>query len=493
MREERDESYSHVLKYTGIFGGVQGINILIGLVRNKAMALLLGAGGMGLSALMTSAQNFAAQCTSLGISFGAVPRLSEYHEHDDDAQLSFYIQVTRLWSMIAAVLGCIFCVLVSPLINDLSFAWGNHTLHYAMLAVSVAVMAIAGGETAILKATRRLGALAKIQVFSAVISVVISVALYYFFYHSGVVPAIVMTAIVTMLTTIAYSYRYYPLRLHFNSSHLKQGAGMVKLGVAFVVAAAIGSASEMFIRSFLNVEGGLNDVAFYNAAYMISITYAGMVFSAMETDYFPRLSGVAHDIQATNETVNKQTEVSLLLLSPMLAALMAMMPVLIPLLFSKEFLPIVGMAQVAVLAMYFKVLTLPVAYITLARGHSLSFLFLESAYFVVLVLSVVVGYTYWDIYGTGVAIVVAHIFDYLMIYAYAHDRYSYRSTATISRYAIVQLSIGVLAFCVSLLGTGWTYWIAEAALAFVSTAYSIYILRQKTHLWEALRRKLLRI
>ena len=40
--EEHDESYSHVLKYAGIFGGVQGLNILLGLVRNKIVALLLG-------------------------------------------------------------------------------------------------------------------------------------------------------------------------------------------------------------------------------------------------------------------------------------------------------------------------------------------------------------------------------------------------------------------------------------------------------------------
>jgi hypothetical protein len=36
---------------------------------------------------------------------------------------------------------------------------------------------------------------------------------------------------------------------------------------------------------------------------------------------------------------------------------------------------------------------------------------------------------------------------------------------------------------------GWAYWITEAALTFVSTAYSLYILHQKTHLWEALMRK----
>jgi hypothetical protein len=36
---------------------------------------------------------------------------------------------------------------------------------------------------------------------------------------------------------------------------------------------------------------------------------------------------------------------------------------------------------------------------------------------------------------------------------------------------------------------GWPYWIAEAALTVVSTAYSLHVLRQKTHLWESLKRK----
>ena len=265
---------------------------------------------------------------------------------------------------------------------------------------------------------------------------------------------------------------------------------MVKLGVAFVVAAAIGSASEVLIRAFLNVEGGLDDVGFYNAGYMITITYAGMVFSAMESDFFPRLSAVNQDVAKTNETVNKQMEVSLLLLSPMLVALMMMLPVLIPLLFTSEFLPVVGMAQVAILAMFFKVLTLPVAYITLARGRSLSFLFLETSYFVVFVIFMVFGFRLWGLYGTGVAIVAAHVFDYLMINGYAYWKYDYRCTTQVLRYAGVQMMVGIVAFVISCVADGWFYWIAEAALTIVSTAYSVHILRQKTHLWEALMRKI---
>ncbi|MBR4920776.1 MAG: oligosaccharide flippase family protein [Prevotella sp.] len=489
MEEKRNESYNHVLKYTWIFGGVQGIVILISLVRNKFMALLLGAGGIGFNALLVSAQNFASQCTNMGISFGAVPRLSDYYEQQRQDMLDYYIQVIRLWSLIASLLGFVFCIVISPLINDLSFTWGNHTLHYAMLALAVAMIAITGGETAILKATRRLGSLARIQIYTAVTSVFLSVPLYYFFEHSGVVPAIVLIAGMSMLTTILYSYRCYPLRLHFSRNQLKEGAGMVKLGLSFVLAAAIGSAAEMLIRAFLNVEGSLNEVGLYNVGYMLTITYAGIVFSSMETDYFPRLSAVSKDIVKTNEMVNKQMEVSLLLLSPMLVVLLTALPILVPLLFSAEFLPVVSMAQVAVLAMYFKVLSMPIAYVTLARSYSLSYLLLETSYFVVLVTAIVVGFRTWGIWGTGLAIVIAHVAELMIVGGYAYWQYHYCCTWTIVRYAMIQMLIGFIAYAVSCLTDNWLYWITEAALILISTAYSIYILRQKTHLWEALMRK----
>ncbi len=491
QRSEND-NYDHVLKYTSVFGGVQGLVILIGLVRNKFMALLLGAGGMGLNSLLVSVQSFASQCTNLGISFGAVPRLSGYYEQQRTELVEYYIQVIRLWSMIAAVLGCLFCVMVSPLINDLSFTWGNHTLHYAMLGLSVAMIAITGGETAILKATRRLGALARVQIYIVVASVILSIPLYYFFRHSGVVPAIVLIAGAGMLVTIGYSYRLYPLKLQFSKKQLKHGASMIRLGLAFVLAAAIGSASEMLIRAYLNVEGGLDFVGLYNVGFMLTITYAGMVFSAMESDYFPRLSGVCKDMAKTNETVNKQIEVSLLLLSPMLVALIMLLPILIPILFSREFMPVVGMAQVTVLAMYFKVQTMPIAYITLARSLSLSYLLLETCYFVVLVVAVVVGFRHWGLWGTGLAIVIAHLFEYMMVGGYSYMYYGYRTTKTVLRYAGIQATIGFAAYGVTLVAEGWPYWIAEAALTLVSTAYSVHLLHQKTHLWESLKRKFMK-
>lgn len=480
MKQESSDNYGHVLKYTGVFGGVQGLVILIGLVRNKFMALLLGASGMGFNALFVSAQSFASQCTNLGISYGGIPKLSGYYEQNRTKLVEYYIQVIRLWSIIAAVLGCLFCIAVSPLINNLSFTWGNHTLHYAMLGVSVAMLAITGGETAILKATRKLGAVARVQIYTVVASVILSIPLYYFLRHSGVVIAIVLIAGAGMLVTISYSYRYHPLNLQFRKSQLKYGLSMIRIGMAFVLAAAVGSASEMVIRAFLNIEGGLDIVGMYNVGFMLTITYAGMVFSAMESDYFPRLSGVCKDITKTNEMVNKQTEVSLLLLSPMLVGLIMLLPVLIPLLFSREFMPVVGMAQVAVMAMYFKVMTMPVAYITLARSLSLSYLLLETSYFVVLVAAVIFGFRHWGLWGTGLAVMFAHVFECIVVGGYSYFYYGFRSNAMVLQYALVQFTIGLAAYCVTLTVEGWPYWMAEGALTLISAAYSFSVLRHKS-------------
>ena len=82
---DNSNSYRHILKYTGVFGGVQGINVLISLVRNKFVALLLGPGGMGLVSLLNTALSFISQATNLGIATSAVRHISElYNEGEED-------------------------------------------------------------------------------------------------------------------------------------------------------------------------------------------------------------------------------------------------------------------------------------------------------------------------------------------------------------------------------------------------------------------------
>ena len=72
---------------------------------------------------------------------------------------------------------------------------------------------------------------------------------------------------------------------------------------------------------------------------------------------------------------------------------------------------------------------------------------------------------------------------------YAYKKYGYRCSATVFRYAAVQMLLGLLVFLLTLSVSGVTYWLLGALLVAVSSLFSLQILRQKTHLWQALTRR----
>lgn len=489
--EESRKGYGHVLKYTGIFGGVQGLNILIGLVRNKLVAVILGPAGMGLASLFNTTVNFISQATNLGLPVSAVKHLSEVADSGDSGLINHQIRIIRAWALLTAVIGMLVCIVAGPILSSSAFSWGDHTLHFVLLAPAVGLLAITGGETAILKATRRLRQLAVIQVSAVLASLLISVPIYSLFGQPGIVPVIVLMALTTMLLTIFYSFRYYPLQMRCSRGLLGEGMQMVRLGLAFVFGGIITSGSEILTRSFLNVYGTLDEVGLYNAGYMLIITLAGIAASAMEADYFPRLSAVNADRQAVNTIVNQQIEVSLLLLSPMLVLFIVGLPILLPLLYSSRFMPVVAMTQVAAFSIYLKVITTPMEYITLAKGHSVAFVVLDGVFVISQVALIMLCYHSWGLFGAGVALSLSYVAELIVMLLYAGLRYRYFLSSRVCLYVLVQLPLGISAYVLTLCAYGWLYWLLGTAIFLFSAAFSLYILYQKTSLWNKLKQRFL--
>lgn len=482
-------SYRHILKYTSLFGGVQGLSVAISLVRNKVVALLLEPSGMGLVSLFSVAISFVSQVTSLGLPFSAVRHVSELYEEGNATATARFVGVVRCWCLLTALVGTVAFAVLGTLFSDSLFALDGYQLHFVLLSPIVAMTAITGCETALLKGARRLKRLATVQIWSVVAALAVSVPIYWFFGFSGIVPVLLLCSAANMILTLRQSLRSFPLDMTmFNRQSLGRGGGMVRLGVAFQVAGLFTYGTEMVIRAFLNNCGDLNTVGLYNAGFTLVMTYGGLVFTAMETDYFPRLSSVNHDNRMVVELANRQIEVTLLLMSPLLVAMTLFLPLLVPFLYSGKFAPIVAMAQVAVFALYFKSVTSPVAYITLAKGRSKSFVVLEAAYAIMFVALFVFLYRCWGLFGTGVALAVANLLDLVMITLYANRCFGYRPTAQVLHYAALQYPIGAAAYAVTLLYSSWLYWVVGVALLAVSAGISLYIIiYKKTGCWPLRR------
>lgn len=238
---KRNNAYANILKYTSLFGGVQALSILVALVRNKLVAVLLGHMGVGLITLFNSTIRFIGDSTNLGIGTSAVKHISEAHAHGDEQVTNKTVRIVRAWSAITAILGMATCALLSPLLSKYTFGWGKHTFHFLLLSPIVAMTAIMGGELAILKGTRHLGALARISIINVVMALILSAPLFIIWRSKAIVPSMIIVAFAQLVVTMAYSYRFHPLKLSFNRAILREGSTMVKLGVGFFLAGMFGS------------------------------------------------------------------------------------------------------------------------------------------------------------------------------------------------------------------------------------------------------------
>ena len=487
--ENNSSSYRHILKYTGIFGSIQGLNILMALIRSKFVAILLGPDGMGLISLFNSTAKLITDSTSFGIPMSAVKNISEAFSKNDETEVKKNIRVVRSWSLLLAVLGMVVCMFAGPLVDAVAFNWGNHTLHFILLSPIVGLSIVTGGETAILKGTQRLKGLASISSLNVLLSLITTVPIYYFWGEKGIVPSLVLIALIQMLLTIRYSLRYYPAKFDFSRATLGQGAGMIRLGIAFVLAGVMGSGVEFAIRSWLNNYGTLDTVGLYNAGYMVIVTYGGMVFSALESDYFPRLSAITSDTAARNITINNQMEVLLLLISPMIVGLIVFMPVIVPLLLSGKFVPAITMMQIMALSLYCRSLVLPMQYLPLSCGDSYSYLFLEAVYDILIFVVTIVLYANYGLAGAGAAITLICIIDVVLTIFYLRVRYAYVFSPCIIKYLLIQVPFGISALLLSHLSCGWLYWVVGLIMIIVSTIISLILIKIKGFVRDEIRNK----
>lgn len=487
-------TYDHVIKYTSLFGGVQGLGLLASIVRNKLVAELLGPAGLGLISLYNAAATLLSNSTNFGISFSAVRHVSELYEEGDKEALERFIQVVRTWSMAAALLGMVVCAALSPLLSISYFEDTTQWLSFIWLSPVVGLMALTGGELAILKGTRCLRRVALQSLINSLCALVISVPLFYVWGERAILCSLVMVALCTFVTTLYFSARSYPVTFKYGYlGTFTEGKKMVSLGTAFILAGILGSGVEFLIRAYMVQRGSEADVGMYSAGYLLTVTYASMVFTAMETDFYPRLSAVNHDIRKSNDVVNRQIEASVLLIAPMLVALWVALPMLLSLFYNEEFLPVVAMAQCAIFGMYMRSVALPISYLSLAKGRSRVYLFTESVYDVAAVCLIVCGYTLDGLRGAGIALSLAATFDLLLVWLTARRLYGFVLYGKALKMLAVQLPFGVLTFLVTTCTEGLAYWLLGGLCLLCSGCVSVRILLKETtllqSLWDKVKRR----
>ena len=410
---KKTSAYNHVMKSTGLLGGVQAFYILMSVVRNKLTAMLIGTAGIGLADLYCRSMELLGNTTNFGIAFSAVRRLSSLYEEGDPRAMAYYVRLVRTWTFLTALFGALVCIAFSPLLSQLTTDSYDSIGSFCLLAPAVAFTTLAGGEIAILKGMRRLKHLALVSAAGALATVLLTIPLYATLGMKGILPVIVATTATTFLlnlraSTRLFPYRISPLRKHF----LRQGGKMLRLGSAYIAAGIIGSATELLIRTIIvDADQRYHSAGLYAAGLTLTVSYARLIFVAMDADYFPRLSAAMKDQERTNTTNNQQIDVLVLLMAPFLMIFAICLNWIVPLLYTSKFLGVIPMVLCALPYMFFKAIYSPIAYLPLAAGRSRLYLCAELMYYVAFALAVVTGFKMGGLAGAGIGLSVANMVD----------------------------------------------------------------------------------
>ena len=487
-----DTTYDHVIKYTGLFGGVQGITMLVSLVRNKIVSVLLGPDGLALINIFNNVIKLANQSTNFGLSFSAVKHVAELFETGSVEDVKSFVRTVRTWSVFTALLGVFVCLLLSRYFSYWTFGNYEYTHSFAILSFVVGLLAVQGGEMAILKGMKQLKKVAVISVYAAVATLVICTPIYFFMGMNGIVLSILLCNVVIFAIHLFFSTKAVPWSFSlFSKTEYSNGLPMIKLGIGYIIAGIFGQGAEYVIRTLILQFGELADVGLYNSGYVLAVTYANIVFVAFEADYFPRLSSSHHNIQKQNKTVNQQIQVSVLLMTPLLIFVVLAMPVIVPLLFSSKFVEAVPMAICASFYMFFKALTLPAAYIALAKGDSRMYMITELIYDVFIAIAIPLAFRQWGLMGAGWALSAGGLVDFLLIHIIYRFKYHYYFDIRDIKLYAFQFFLFLTAVLTALHENPWLHIVTAIALI-VSATISFRVLKSETNIISKIKGRIWR-
>lgn len=477
---EKQTSYRQIMKATSLFGGVQIFNIIITIIRSKFIAVLLGPLGMGIAGLLTSTTSFIGGLTNFGLGTSAVRDISEAHATGNKERIILVVSVFRKLVWATGLLGTILTIILSPLLSQITFGNKDYTIAFILISITLLINQVSSAQSELLRGMRQLRYMAKSNVIGSLIGLLTTIPLYYVYGIKGIVPAIIIASATALLLSWYFAKKLNIKSIKVtNRQSIAEGKSMLHLGFMISLSGLITLGASYIVRIFISNTGGVDQVGLYNAGFALVNTYVGLVFTAMSTDYYPRLSAVAGDNHKCRLVINQQAEVAILILGPIITAFIIFIHWIIILLYSNKFLAIDEMINYAALGTLFKAASWSIAFIFLAKGTALLYFWNELITNIYLLGFNVIGYYFGGLTGLGISFLTAYFIYLLQVYFVSKIRFEFNFTSELFKIFGVQLFLAVIAFMlIKFIGGVYAYLFGSLVII-VSAIYSFYELDKR--------------
>ena len=493
MAEEQNQtsSYRSIFKATSLFGGVQVYQILIGVIKSKFVAILLGPEGMGIQGLYQSAIQLIQSFSSLGLSQSAVRDVSDALGSGNTKQIGLTVAVIKRLVWITGLLGLILTALFSPILSKTTFGNYDYTIPFIFLSLILLLDQLSAGRVVVLQGLRKLKYLAKSAAIGSTVGLVFSIPLYYLFGVKGIVPTLILNSATMLLLSWHFSKKI-PIEKEkiTNQQAFNKGKSMMKMGLAMSINGIMATLTSYLLRGFIRYEGGTEQVGLFAAGFMIVNSYVGMVFNAMGTDYYPRLCAVNQENDKCRLIINQQGEIAFLIIAPILLSCIIFMPFIIKVIYSIEFLATMDYIYWAVIGMLLKTFSWVIAFYFIAKADAKLYMLNEVVANIYSFVFSVVGYHYYQLSGLGIAFVLTYLLYSIQVYIIASKRYGFSCFKAFWSIFIIEITMIGLGFVSIHIWKSSYVYIPLVLLFIVCSAFSLWGLEKRIAVVKMIKGKL---
>jgi PST family polysaccharide transporter len=273
-------------------------------------------------------------------------------------------------------------------------------------------------QTGILNAYHRVGALAKCAVITTVSTGLVTIPAVLIWRRNGIAPAVIGGAVAGWLASRYFLRRNVdPLRLRSETGdRFKAAWELLRFGGPFTASMLIGTGAQLALPMVVLHLLGTESVGYYRAAMAISVGYMGFLITAMGQDYYPRVSAVRDQPAELVKLINEQHRLIMLLAVPMILGTLALVPFLVPLVYSHKFTPTIEILEWQLIGDIFKFSGWTMSFAILARCSTPIYFLAESIGGVSILLSTWLAVHFFGLPGLGIGFLFTYVIYYLAVW-----------------------------------------------------------------------------
>ena len=451
---------------TFVTGGATIVVALVGLIRAKGLAVLVGPAGLGTMGLINGAMTTLASLACLGLTFSGVRQIAV----SSGAEQRRVRQLIWLLGMAGAASVSLVCIVWWPMLSR--HVGGFETVPRAnwWVAAGIVALTVAGLQSAVLQGLHQIKRLAQARIIGAVIGAAAGVGAVAMVGTLGLAFAVLA---VPLGNVIGNALRPPPPSSVGGSKEKPEPSPLRALLSLGTITLATGTAASLWqfaTRALIAERLSLEDAGLYQAAFALSAMNIALVLSALGTDYFPRLSKVAGSHADTRSLVDSQFQAAIVLAAPLLLGLIALAPIALKLLYTDQFSSAWPLLQWQVLGDILKIPSWIFGFVLMVNRRGKIFLFLELGFTGLILALTYVMLPLFGLVGAGIAYTTSYGVYSIAALAYAGGHGGRISKKNGLAFAVVSVAGGTaIALSMANIWAGMGFGIIATAIASLAT------------------------